>query len=182
MKTLPNHKASPSYFFTFHNRKMHWLSLHGLQGKKASCSRNDASSDPGVKPWLTFKELQEFKPLPLIFPILAAKKKGMTTNVTFGFMDQMAMTLDTGKCNTFLDHARQSHKRIGVIRKDTTTDNQQIVGLSYPKCSCRNCVTTYKHGFKRSMIETIKKEKHYLSYVRRKQTRTLSKPSPLPPC
>ncbi|WZZ86794.1 hypothetical protein YC2023_115373 [Brassica napus] len=61
---------------------MHWLSLHGLQGKKASCSRNDASSDPGVKPWLTFKELQEFKPLPLIFPILAAKKKGMTTNVT----------------------------------------------------------------------------------------------------
>ncbi|CAN6840040.1 unnamed protein product, partial [Brassica oleracea] len=106
----------------------------------------------------------------------------MTTNVTFGFMDQMAMTLDTWKCNSFLDHARQSHKRIGVIRKDTTMDNQPIVGLSYPKCSCRNCVTTYKHGFKRSMIETIKKEKHYLSYVRRKQTRTLSKPSPLPPC
>ncbi|CAF2056233.1 unnamed protein product, partial [Brassica oleracea] len=43
-----------------------------------------------------------------------------------------------------VQYARQSHKRIGVIRKDTTTDNQQIVGLSYPKCSCRNCVTTYK--------------------------------------
>ncbi|CAF1769064.1 unnamed protein product, partial [Brassica napus] len=42
-----------------------------------------------------------------------------------------------------VQYARQSHKRIGVICKDTTTDNQQIVGLSYPKCSCRNCVTTY---------------------------------------
>ncbi|CAF1931244.1 unnamed protein product, partial [Brassica napus] len=46
----------------------------GGQGEKPSCSRNDASSDPGVKPWLIFKELQEFKPLPFIFPFLAGKK------------------------------------------------------------------------------------------------------------
>ncbi|WZZ60966.1 hypothetical protein YC2023_061073 [Brassica napus] len=48
----------------------------GGQGEKPSCSRNDASSDPGVKPWLIFKELQEFKPLPFIFPFLAGKKDG----------------------------------------------------------------------------------------------------------
>ncbi|KAG2270989.1 hypothetical protein Bca52824_065544 [Brassica carinata] len=71
----------------------------GGQGEKPSCSRNDASSDPGVKPWLIFKELQEFKPLPFIFPFLAGKK-GMAI---------MAMNLDRGKfqemikkCNTFL--------------------------------------------------------------------------------
>ncbi|KAG2328216.1 hypothetical protein Bca52824_010944 [Brassica carinata] len=51
----------------------------------------------------------------------------------------MAMNLDGGKfqemikkCNTLLDHARQSHKRIGVIRIETTTDNQKIAGLSIP--------------------------------------------------
>ena len=54
----------------------------GGQGEKPSCRRNDASSDPGVKPWLTFKELQEFKPLPLIFPFFAGKK-GMTIDITY---------------------------------------------------------------------------------------------------
>lgn len=39
-------------------------------------------ADFGVKRWLTFKELQEFKPLPFIFPILAAKE-GMTADVMY---------------------------------------------------------------------------------------------------
>ncbi|WZY77253.1 hypothetical protein YC2023_023637 [Brassica napus] len=33
--------------------------------------------------------------------------------------------------------ARQSHKRIGVTRIETTTDNQRIVGLSIPNAAVK---------------------------------------------
>ncbi|KAL0864268.1 hypothetical protein Bca101_043386 [Brassica carinata] len=48
----------------------------------------------------------------------------------------MAMNLDGGKFQEMIKKrlciARQSHKRIGVIRIETTTDNQKIAGLSIP--------------------------------------------------
>ncbi|KAH0852800.1 hypothetical protein HID58_093706 [Brassica napus] len=36
-----------------------------------------------------------------------------------------------------LFQARQSHKRIGVTRIETTTDNQRIVGLSIPNAAVK---------------------------------------------
>ena len=36
---------------------------------------------------------------------------------------------------SFCLQARQSHKRIRVIRIETTTDNQRIVGLSIPNAA-----------------------------------------------